>query len=91
MHRSTKSPLRIVFASALWLTSIASAFAQVAPDITLELSPAQVAEIMRLVDLQPIGKAPPPAFWDLQRKIQETLRVNPKALRAVQAAWSAER
>jgi hypothetical protein len=43
--------------TAIWLAAISSAFAQDAPDITLKLSPAQVAEIMRLVDLQPISDA----------------------------------
>ena len=58
LARSTKSPLRIgLLATAIWLAAISSAFAQDAPDITLKLSPAQVAEIMRLVDLQPINDA----------------------------------
>jgi hypothetical protein len=47
-HRST--PPRFVFlAAALWLTAIASAFAQNAPDIMLKLSPAQVAKIDALI------------------------------------------
>jgi hypothetical protein len=89
----TKTPLRFCFlAIGIWLSAIASpAFAQDVPDITLHLSPAQVAAILRLVDLQPLGVAPPAAHWDLQITIRETLRANPDALRAVLSAGSARR
>jgi hypothetical protein len=69
----------------------APAFAQDAPDITLTLSPAQVAEIWRLVDLQPCCQVVPPAFFDLQAKLGDALDANPAALRAFLAARSAAR
>jgi hypothetical protein len=80
-----------LLAAAFWLTAIASAFAQDATDITLKLRPAQVAEIGRLIDLQPIGKAPPAAFWDVQATIDKALQANPAAMRAVLSARSAQR
>jgi hypothetical protein len=59
-HDSPKTQLRLgSLATALWLAAISSAFAQDAPDITLKFSPAQVAEIGRLIDLQPMSKDPP--------------------------------
>lgn len=79
-----------LFAAGLWL-SAASAFAQDARDITLKLNPAQVAEIARLIDLQPMSIAPPAAYWDLQTKILDTGVADPKALKAVLAAGSAAR
>jgi hypothetical protein len=88
---STKSPLRILLATALWLTAMASAFAQDAPDITVTLSPVQVAEIERLIDQQPISQAPPAAYWDLQTGISRQLEADPAALRAVLSARSAVR
>jgi hypothetical protein len=90
------TPLRFaIFVAGLWLSP---AFAQDAqPDITLHLSPAEVAEIARLVDLQPwqpcspeLGcPTPPAAFWDLQTTISRVLEADPAALRAVLAAGSA--
>ncbi|SHH38012.1 hypothetical protein [Bradyrhizobium erythrophlei] len=86
----TKASLCFYFlAIAVWL-SATSAFAQeAAPDITLKLSPAEVAEITRLVDLAAPSTfiAPPPlAYWDLQTKISDTLEANPDAARAVAVA-----
>jgi hypothetical protein len=87
-HRST--PLRFGFAAALWLAAIASAFAQDAPDITLKLSPAQVAEIARLIDLAAPStfiSPPPAAYWDLQAKLNAALTAaGPEASRAFLAA-----
>jgi hypothetical protein len=89
---STKTPLRFGFiAAALWLAVAASAFAQDVPDITLKLTPAQAAEIMRLVDRQPLSEAPPPAFFDLQTKLGAALEANPAAMRAFRSARSAAR
>jgi hypothetical protein len=89
----TKTPLRIYFlAIAVWLSAASAAFAQVPPpDITLKLSPAQVAEIGRLIDLQPISISPPAAYWDLQATIDKALQANPAAMRAVLSARSAQR
>jgi hypothetical protein len=92
-YSMSQIPLRFGFlAAALWL-SATHAFAQEAPaDITLRLSPAYVAEITRLIDLQPTtSQSPPAAYWDLQLKINETLKANPAALRAVLSARSARR
>jgi hypothetical protein len=90
-RRSTRTPLRFyLLGVALWL-SPGSAIAQDAPDITLRLSPAQVAEIIRLIDMQPISQSPPPAFWDLQVTISNALSSNPEALRAVTSARSPAR
>jgi hypothetical protein len=59
-HDSPKTQLRLgLLATALWLAAISSAFAQDAPDITLKFSPVQIAEIGRLIDLQPMSKDPP--------------------------------
>jgi hypothetical protein len=81
-------PLRFyLLATALWL-SAAPAFGQ---DATLKLSVAEVVEITRLVDLQPIGKSPPAAYWDLQIKLQKALEANPDAMRAVLSARNAVR
>jgi hypothetical protein len=91
-HCSTKT--RFGFAAAFWLAAIASAFAQDAPDITLQLSPAQVAEIMRLVDQEAprtFVSPPPPAYWSLQTKISRTLEADPAAARAVLSARSVAR
>jgi hypothetical protein len=89
---STNAPLRFgLLAAALWLTATAPAFAQDAPDITLKLSPAQVAEIGRLIDLQPISISPPAAYWDLQTRLSQAVNANPAALRAVLSARSAQR
>jgi hypothetical protein len=83
---STKTPLRFyLLAAALWL-SAAPAFGQDAPDVTLQLSPAQAREIMRLVDLQPMTPAPPPAFWELQVKLGAALEANPDAKAAFGSA-----
>jgi hypothetical protein len=88
-HRST--PLRFLVA-ILCIAGVSPAIAQDATaEITLKLPPAQVAEIARLVDLQPISKSPPPAYWDLQIKIQKALETNPDAMRAVLSARSAAR
>jgi hypothetical protein len=88
---STKTPLRFaLIAAGLWL-SVASAIAQNALDIALTLNPAQVAEITRLIDLQPISTAPPAAFWNLQATIDKALQANPDALRAVLSLRSATR
>lgn len=85
-------PGSICLAAALWLAAVASAFAQDAPAITLRLSPAQAAEIMRLVDLQPISAAPPAAYWDLQTQLGAALTAaGPEATRAFLAAGSAKR
>ena len=90
---STKTPIRLRFllTAAFWLTAIASAFAQDATDITVKLSPAQVAEIGRLIDLQPISKAPSAAYWDLQTKLVQALEAEPAAKRAVLSAMRAQR
>jgi hypothetical protein len=98
LSHSTRTPLRFgLLAACLWLGT-APAFAQEAqPDITLKLSPAEVAEIARLIDLQPwqpcspaLGcPTPPPAFWDLQTTISRALEADPAASRAVLAARSA--
>jgi hypothetical protein len=92
---STKTPLRFGFAAALWLAAVASAFAQEAPpDIILKLSPAQVVEIGRLIDLGAPGtfvSSPPAAYWDLQVNIQHALAANPAASLAVLSARSAVR
>lgn len=61
------------------------------PVVSLTLSPAQVAEMVRLIDLQPISQAPPPAFWDLQTTIGKALQANPDAARAFLLARSAAR
>jgi hypothetical protein len=88
----SKTPLRF-YSAVLWL-SAAPAFAQDAPRITLNLSPAEVAEITRLIDLQPCSQergcpTPPAAFWDLQTTISRALEADPTALQAVRAAGSA--
>jgi hypothetical protein len=90
-HRST--PLRFhLLAAAFWLTAMASAFAQEAPEITVRLTPAEVAEIARLVDLQPISISPPAAYWDLQTKLGAALdAAGPEAGLAFLAARSATR
>jgi hypothetical protein len=89
MPRYQKTPLRFGLLLAIaWLASTAAALAQ---DVTLTLSPAQVAEIARLIDFQPISKAPPAAFFDLQATIDKTLQANPDALRAVLQIRSAKR
>lgn len=61
------------------------------PSVALPLTPAQVAEVLRLIDLQPIDKAPPAAFWELQISIDDAVRANPDAWRSVVAARSAAR
>lgn len=61
------------------------------PSVVLPLTPALVAEIARLIDLQPIDKTAPAAFWELQTTIDEALRANPDAFRAVATARSAAR
>jgi hypothetical protein len=87
-HRS--NPLRLyLLAAVVWL-SAAPAFGQDANSVTLKLSAAQVAEIARLIDLQPIGVTPPTAYWDLQTKLDAALRANPDALRAVLHARGAK-
>jgi hypothetical protein len=92
---SRKTPRRIgLLAAALWLTAMASAFAQDTPDITLKLSPAQVAEIGRLIDLaapSTFVSPPPAAYWDLQTRISRELAADPAALSAVLSAGSAVR
>jgi hypothetical protein len=69
-------------AAAVWLSG-APAIGQDANNVTLKLSVAEVAEIARLVDLQPIGVTPPIAYWDLQVTIAKALQANSKAQRAV--------
>jgi len=91
MSGSATTSLRFrFFAAGLWLfTTAVPALAQ---DITLTLSPAQVAEIIRLVDLQPLGHAPPAEFWQLQDKIGVALaRSSVEVRRAVVSARSAGR
>jgi hypothetical protein len=83
-RHSTKTPLRFCFAVAMWLAATAAAFAQTrGPTIALALNPAEVAEMLRLIDLQPVGRRPPAAFLDLQLTIDKALRANPDAQRAV--------
>jgi hypothetical protein len=90
-------PLRFgLLTAAFWLSTAAAAFAQEAPpaDITLRLTPAQVAEVMRLVDLaapRTFIARPPDAYWDLQNKINDALESNPDAKRAFLSAGSAAR
>jgi hypothetical protein len=86
---STKIPRFRLAAAGLWLFATAApAFAQ---DVTFTLNPAQVAEITRLIDQQPIGQTPPPAFWEVQAAIDKALQANPEALRAVLSARRAAR
>jgi hypothetical protein len=88
----TKTSLRFrLFAAGLWLLTTGAAFAQEALEITVRLTPAEVAEIARLIDLQPISISPPPAYWDLQTGIARQLEADPAALRAVLSARSAAR
>lgn len=76
--------------ATFWLATTAAAFAQDAqPDITVKLTPAEVAEIARLVDLaapSTFVSRPPSAYWDLQITISRALEADPAALRAVNAA-----
>jgi hypothetical protein len=83
-HRSIRFYL---FAAAVCF-SAAPAFGQ---DVTLKLSAAQVAEITRLIDLQPQNATPPAAYWDLQTSIDKALQANPAALRAVLSIRGARR
>jgi hypothetical protein len=94
MSHHSKTPLRFGFAAALWLAAVASAFAQEAPEITVRLTPAQVIEVERLVDLaapSTFVSPPPDAYWDLQVNIQHALAANPAASLAVLSARSAVR
>jgi hypothetical protein len=93
MRCSTTTPLRfrLLTAAVLWLATTAAALAQDDITIALKLSAEQVAEIVRLADLQPINKSQPDAFWQLQIKIAEALQANPDAMRAVLQARSAKR
>jgi hypothetical protein len=88
-RRSTKT---LLFAVGL-LLSAAPALGQGAPDITLKLSPAEVAEIVRLADLTApnIVSPPPQAYWDLQAKLSEAVQADPDASRAVLSAMRASR
>jgi hypothetical protein len=86
-HRSIRFYL---FAAALWLSAVPSS-AQDAAGVTLKLSVAEVAEITRLIDLQPQNVTPPAAYWDLQTKIDKSLQANPDALRTVLSIRSARR
>jgi hypothetical protein len=77
-------------AIAATLTTLSPPIAA-AQDIAVTLSPALIAEISRLVDLQPLDKSAPPTFWELQTKLNEALQANPDAFRAVLQERSARR
>lgn len=82
------------FIQAAYVAAFLAAFAPAAladETITLRLDPAKLAETIRLIDLQPMEKAPPKAFWDLQNQISAALEANSDALRAVVAARGAAR
>jgi hypothetical protein len=87
--------LRLLAVPAVGLLLCAApAFGQRAPEITVKLSPAEVAEIFRLVDVEAPNtfiSSPPQAFWDLQRTVAKAVQANPDALRAVLSARSAAR
>jgi hypothetical protein len=88
------APLRFVSIAAGICLLAAPAFAQSSPDITLKLSPAEVAEIERLIDLaapDTLVSSPPNTYWDLQTKILQALKADPAAMRAVLAARSTGR
>ena len=73
---SHHSPLRIcLLVTALFAPGTIAHAQQPQPEITLKLNPAQVAEITRLVDLQPIDKSRLGCFWDhsLQSKQHHNL------------------
>jgi hypothetical protein len=88
---STKTPLRFVSIAAGICLLAAPAFAQDAPEITLRLSPAQVAEIIRLGDLEPLAVSRPDAFWELQSQIADALAKDPAAMSAFLEARRAAR
>jgi hypothetical protein len=72
----------------------APALGQRAPEITVKLSPAEVAEILRLVDVEAPNtfvSSPPQAFWDLQRTVAKAVQADPDALRAVLSLRRASR
>jgi hypothetical protein len=70
MSRRSKPSLKFLIARALWLCAIGGAYAQDPPEITtLKLSISEAVELQRLIDLQRLSQAPPPAFWDLQLKL----------------------
>jgi hypothetical protein len=69
------------FAAFVWLSAV-PAIGQDANSVTLKLSAADVAEIMRLADLQAPSLTNPPAYWDLQLAIDKALQANPAAARA---------
>jgi hypothetical protein len=96
-HRSTTSTRFLLL--ALWLCCTASAFAQdAAPKITLQLAPAEFAQIWRLIDLNAAADIRsgdltknPPAVIDLQISLERALQANPEASRAVLSLRSAAR
>jgi hypothetical protein len=77
---STKTPPRFRFlAIGIWLSAIAShAFAQDAPEITLCLSPAQVAALVDAMDAR--GRLPvivPPEWVQLADRLRGALGRDP--------------
>ena len=65
------------------------ASAQNATDITIKLSPEEVAEIAHLIDLaapDTFVSPQPEAYWTVQSKLIQALAANPAAFAAVQAA-----
>jgi hypothetical protein len=88
-QRQTKTALRFLLAAAMaWLASTAGALAQ---DVTMTLTPAEIAVLTQALDLVPTNISPPPpqAFWEAQAAINRALQANPDALRAVLSLRSA--
>jgi len=91
-HRSIKASFRILALAAGLLPAVgARAQEQL---VMLKLTPAQIAEISRLVDQEASRTfitSPSPAYWTLQLQIQEALAADPAASRAVLLAIEAAR
>jgi hypothetical protein len=77
-----------VIAAAIWLASVASVAGASAepPNVTLQLTPAEVVAIVLLVDHQPMSEPSTAGFWNAQAKILAALKENPEAWRTVRAA-----
>jgi hypothetical protein len=87
----SKTRPRLVFlAVAVWL-SAAPAFGQDAAHVTVKLSVTEIAEILRLIDLQASSLKNPDAYFYLQLAIDKALQANPDAARAVLSIRSAHR
>jgi hypothetical protein len=74
-----------VTAAAIWLTSVAGAYAT-PPDVVLSLTATEIAAVVLSLDRQPISQNPPDGFWDAQSKILQALEANPEAWREVKSA-----